>query len=249
MGFNNKVAIVTGAASGIGLGIAKALVQRGAIVALVDIDEERLVSAVQGMSGNFRTYVADVTNFNQIRLVFNEVFGAFGSLDIVFNNAGIGGTLPFEEATMADWKKIVDLNLYGVINGVTAAYPIMKRQQSGYIVNTSSIAGLIPFGGQTLYNTTKFAVTGLSLTVSAELKKENICLSVVCPGMVRTRIFNKPIIGDEVSDDKVTVPQEAISVDEAVRDIMEGIGKKRRIIITPKSLRRYYLWYRLRGSL
>jgi NADP-dependent 3-hydroxy acid dehydrogenase YdfG len=247
--FHDKVVIITGAASGIGLGIASELSKHGAVVVMLDIDKDRLEKAGrEHVAGRYETRVVDVTDFDQVKSAFERVHEKYGHIDYLFNNAGIGGTMPLEEATLPHWKKIIDLNLYGVINGVTAVYPVMKKQKSGYIVNTSSIGGIMPFPGQTLYNTTKYAVAGLSLSMEKELKKDNIHISIICPGMVKTRIFYKPIIGSEAAEDHVKIPKEAISVQSAVQDIIHGIVRKRKVIITPKFLKMWYLKYRLTGN-
>jgi len=248
--FNDKVIIITGAASGIGLGIASELSKLGAVIVMLDIDRERLEKAgKENIAGKYETGVVDVTDFNAVQGAFESILEKYGHIDYLFNNAGIGGTLPLEEATMSHWKKIIDLNVYGVINGITAVYPIMKKQKSGYIINTSSIGGIMPFSGQTLYNTTKYAVAGLSLSAANELKKDNIDISIVCPGMVKTRIFYKPIIGNEAHEEHVKIPREAISVKSAVKDIISGIVHKKKIIITPWFLEWMYLKYRLTGNI
>jgi len=248
MELKDKICIITGAASGLGNGMAQKLVEYGAIVVLLDIDEVRL-NQFKKVNANFSNYIeiknVDVTKYEDVNNCFLDIYKKYGKIDYLFNNAGIGGTLPFEQATLKHWDKIINLNLYGVINGINAVYPLMVEQNYGNIINTSSISGIIPFSGQVLYNTTKYAITGLSLSLIKEAKKHNINVSIICPGMVKTRIFNKPIIGEEVPDEYVKIPKEAISVDDAVKDIFEGISKKKRIIITPKYLRKYYFKYRL----
>lgn len=245
--FKDQVAVVTGAASGIGLGLAKEIVSQGGIVALFDKDKDRL-NAVSADFPKQSTLVksVDVTSFEEIQAGLVEVKKTFGSIHFMFNNAGIGGTLPILDATMEQWDSIIKLNLYGVINGVMAVLPLMKEQKSGYIINTSSISGIIPFPGQALYNTTKFAVTGFSLSLEKELQEMGINISIICPGMVKTRIFYKPILGAEAPEEMVKIPKEAISVEEAVQDIVKGIQKKTRIIITPKFLQRIYRKYQLK---
>jgi short-subunit dehydrogenase len=245
--FNGKTCIVTGAASGLGKGMANRLLRYEANVVLLDIDEKRLREIISGnkeKKDKIEIKIVDVTKFEAVQQCFSDLKKTYGEIDYLFNNAGIGGTLPFEQATMQQWNKIIDLNLYGVINGVMAVYPIMVEQKSGYIVNTSSIAGIMPFPGQVLYNTTKYGVTGLSLSLIKEARQHNINISIICPGMVKTRIFYKPIIGKEASEEEVKIPREAISVDEAINDIFDGLKKKKPIIITPKFLRKYYRKYR-----
>lgn len=250
--YKNRIAVVTGAASGLGYGIASKLLELGAHVAFLDIDSERLNQVEtenEDRKGLFETRRIDVTKCDELLQYFSDLQSKHGRIDYLFNNAGIGGTLPFENASQEHWETIVRLNLFGVINGITAVYPIMKGQRSGHIINTSSISGIIPFPGQALYNTTKYAVTGLSLSLESELKNYNIKISIICPGMVRTRIFYKPIIGEEATEDMVNIPQEAITVEEAVEDIFDGIEKDKQVIITPRSLEQYYSLYKSTGKL
>jgi NADP-dependent 3-hydroxy acid dehydrogenase YdfG len=248
----SKICIVTGAASGLGEGISKYLLSKNAIVILFDIDKKRLQDFCENNKqyiGNFEIQVIDVTSYDEMYKSITEINNKYGQIDYLFNNAGIGGTLPFEQATIQHWNKIVSLNLFGIVNGIQITYPLMLKQNYGNIINTSSISGLIPFQGQTLYNTTKFAITGLTLSLVREARKHNIYICAICPGMVKTRIFYKPIIGEEASEIDVVIPKEAISVEQAVKDIFIGIEKKKNIIITPKILRKYYTRYRLLGKL
>jgi len=248
MEFKDKICIITGAASGIGNGMAQKLVEMGAIVFLLDIDEIRL-NQFKTLNANYINNIEirkiDVTQYKDVKNCIFDIYKKYNKIDYLFNNAGIGGTLPFEQSTLQHWEKIINLNLYGVINGINVVYPLMVKQNYGNIINTSSISGIMPFSGQVLYNTTKYAITGLSLSLIKEAKNHNIYVSIICPGMVKTRIFYKPIIGEEAPDEYVKIPKEAISVDDAVKDIFEGIRKKKRIIITPKYLRKYYFKYRL----
>jgi len=248
--FDGKIAIVTGAASGIGLEISKGISARGARVVLCDVDKKRLESLdASTFSCPIKKYLLDVTNLEDVIHTFTKVHQELGRIDFLFNNAGIGGTLPFAEATQAHWEKIINLNLMGVINGTTAVYPFLQQQQHGHIVNTSSISGIIPFPGQVLYNTTKYAVTGFSLSLEHELQEMNVHISVICPGVVNTRIFYKPIIGEEAPEEFVKIPEEAISVEEAVEDILRGIEEKKSIIITPQFLKPIYENYKSTGKI
>ena len=172
MNLSGKTCVVTGAASGLGNGIAIKLIENQANVILIDIDGKRLneFSTNNKQKSNFEIKALDVTDFESIRQYFIHIQNKYGKIDYLFNNAGIGGTLPFETATIQQWNKIINLNLFGVINGVTAVYPIMVAQKSGYIINTSSISGIMPFPGQVLYNTTKYGIAGLSLSLLPEAK-------------------------------------------------------------------------------
>jgi len=252
MNFERAVCLVTGAASGLGRGITLELLHRGARVVALDRDEARLKTLVEEATGHrsrLETKITDVTAPRGPQEAIDACVATWGRIDALFNNAGIGGTLPFADATDDQWRAIVELNLMGVVHGTRAAYPHMVSQGSGLIVNTSSIAGLVPYPGQVLYNTTKFAVTGFSLTLADEARRQGIEVAVFCPGMVRTRIFYKPILGQEAREEDVEVPPEAISVNQAVDDLFRGLKKKNRVIITPGWLGWWYLRYRLFGSL
>jgi len=170
-----------------------------------------------------------------------------GRLDYLFNNAGVGGTLDVRHATVAHWRRIVDLNLMGVVHGVQAAYPLMIEQGSGHIVNTASISGLVPWPGQTLYNTTKFAVVGLSHTLRAEAARFGVKVSVICPGPVQSAIWSKSILGSRAATD--IVPANAISASEAAAIIWRGVQANKATIIFPRESRIAALMYRLHPRL
>ena len=223
--FEGKVCIVTGGASGIGYGLSEELLKRGAIVYMLDNREENIKTTEEKLAAfkNARFAVADVTIEEQVRTVIEDVAKENGHLDYVFNNAGIGATLPFEKATLEFWRKVVDINLWGVIYGINAAFPIMDKQGFGHIVNTSSLAGIWPTPYQALYCTTKFGVLGMGLSLSYELEAKGIFVSTICPSNVAT-----PIFGDYAP------PEDAISVEEAVQIMLRGVANKEKIIILPE---------------
>src|SRR4051794_31394559 len=152
----SRIAIVTGGASGIGRAIATALVRRGDTVTVADIDKQRAEEVAERLSelGTAEAAGLDVTDAEAVGALFGSVKDRHGRLDLVFNNAGIavgGGT---EELTLDHWNKTIDVNLRGVVHGVHAAYPIMLAQGSGHIVNTASLAGLVPAPMMLPYTTT-----------------------------------------------------------------------------------------------
>lgn len=241
--FDGKVCVVTGAASGIGLAVSAALLAAGAAVVLADRDADRLAAAVAelaGHDGRVDSATVDVTDARQVQNLVDDTVARRGALDYLFNNAGVGGTLPIGDATLEHWRRIVDLNLWGVIHGVHAALPVMRRQRSGHIVNTASLAGLVPFPYQSLYCTTKFGVVGMSECLRHELAADNIRVSVVCPGNVVSRIFGTPIIGEAV---EAEAPQDAIPAEEAARIILEGVAGAEGIIAFPDGPRRLWRQY------
>ena len=189
-----KTAFVTGGAGGIGLAMAQAFLHEGMHVAIVDVDAAALESAQQQLSGSNRTVVAhqlDVTDRVQFAQVADAVEAQLGPIHVVCNNAGVyrGGTM--DAVTYADWDWVLGVNLGGVVNGVQTLVERIKRHgEGGHIVNTASMAGVVTSPGLGVYNTSKFAVVGLSEALRLDLEPHNIGVSVLCPGMVRTQILD-----------------------------------------------------------
>jgi NAD(P)-dependent dehydrogenase (short-subunit alcohol dehydrogenase family) len=194
--YRDAQAIVTGAASGIGFALAAELLRLGARVALADIDDAALATAVARLDADpSRIYAAplDVTSEAAVRAFVADVLGRWGRLDFLFNNAGIGIGGEVQHLTAEHWARVIAVNLWGVVHGVLAAYPVMVRQRAGHIVNTASIAGLVNFPTATPYATTKHAVVGLSLSLRAEAEHYGVRVSVLCPGVIATRIFERAL--------------------------------------------------------
>lgn len=207
-----RVAFVTGGASGLGLSMARSLLNRGASVMLADRDAEGLERAVAALSSDTNqvaSVVCDVADANEIEKAAQATIDHFGKVHIVVNNAGVGlGGQPGEIA-LQDWRWIVDINLMGVVHGVEVFTPLIQSHgEGGHIINTGSMAGHVAPGGMGPYNATKYAVVGYSEGLKAELAPHNIGVSVLCPGWVRTNIhttgFGRPSGGptlEEAKDD------------------------------------------------
>ncbi|MGA7577789.1 MAG: SDR family NAD(P)-dependent oxidoreductase [Desulfobaccales bacterium] len=233
--FRDKGCVVTGAASGIGFALTEALLQAGAVVFMADRDTQTLASAVEQLSTyatRVHSMAVDVTNQEQVQHMVEEAASRHGRLDVLFNNAGMGGTAPIDAVTLEHWRLIIDINLWGVIYGTHFALPIMRRQGGGHIVNTASMAGLIPPPFQALYCATKYAVVGLSESLRFELGDEGIHFSVVCPGNVATRIFGK-----------TKPPEDSVSAEEAAKITLEGVAQKQGIIALPEKYRQMWRRY------
>jgi NAD(P)-dependent dehydrogenase (short-subunit alcohol dehydrogenase family) len=241
--FRGKGCVVTGAASGIGFALTDALLQAGAVVFMADRDTKTLTSAVEQLgtyAGRVHSMSVDVTNQGQVQHMVADAASRHGRLDVLFNNAGIGGTIQISEVTLEHWRRIIDINLWGVIYGIDAALPIMRKQGGGHIVNTASIAGLLPIPFQALYGATKYAVVGLSECLRFELEDEGIHLSVVCPGNVASRIFGTPILGERI---EAKPPADAIPAAEAAKTILAGVANKEGIIVLPEKFRQMWRQY------
>ncbi|MDY9925725.1 SDR family oxidoreductase [Methanosarcina sp.] len=233
--FKDKRCLVTGANSGIGYAISEALLEKGAIVFMAGRSAESLESAAKSLdaySGQIRILLVDVTKQPEVDKAIQDMIALEGRIDFLFNNAGIGGTMPTVDATLEHWQSIIDVNLWSVIYGINAALPVMLLQGRGHIVNTASIAGLIPFPFQALYCATKYAVVGMSESMRYEFAEEGIHFSVACPAAVVSRIWKKPILGPV--HEEVEAPEDAIPAEEAARIILEGVAEKKGIIVVPE---------------
>lgn len=194
-----KVAFITGGASGIGLGMAKAFARAGLKVVIADVREDHLEEATayfrelaaSGRRSEAQVHALklDVTDRAAMAAAAQEAEAVFGPVEVLCNNAGIGIIGEIKRASYDDWDWIIDVNLKGVVNGVQTFLPrMLAHGRGGHIVNTASMAGLMSYSTAGLYITTKFAVVGLSEALRAELAREGIGVSAFCPGGVRTNI-------------------------------------------------------------
>jgi NAD(P)-dependent dehydrogenase (short-subunit alcohol dehydrogenase family) len=193
--FAGKTAFVTGGASGIGLGICKALLSEGMNVVIGDVNDSHIAGARDEVSGANTAFVkVDVTDRGSVADAAAAAVAAFGRIHVLCNNAGIAGGGAVADPGFADWDRAMAVNLGGAVNVVKTFVPLIREHGSGgHIVNTSSIAGIIPLpyeGGA--YTTAKFAVCGLSESLRLSLAPEGIGVSVLCPGLTRTRIQEAP---------------------------------------------------------
>jgi len=192
-----KTAFITGAASGMGLGMARAFTDAGMQVMLADIDAETLSQVEAGLKesgANVSSIVCDGTKEKSVLEAAEATVDVFGSVHVLCNNAGVGAGGMFDELSQSDWDWVIGVNYLGVLYGCQAFIPHIKRQaEGGHIVNTSSMAGLLGgMAGWGPYNSTKFAVVGLTEVLRQEGREGGFGASVLCPGGVNTNIFDAP---------------------------------------------------------
>ncbi|MBD2541230.1 SDR family oxidoreductase [Coleofasciculus sp. FACHB-SPT36] len=188
---DGKVAIVTGASAGIGEATAIALAAEGAQVAIAARRFDRLNAIADGIAatgGKALSIVADITDETQVQNLVQKANAQFGRVDILVNNAGIALSGNIEGANTSDWRRMLDLNVLGLMYATHAVLPILKAQGSGHIVNISSVAGRTARVGIGGYNATKWGVNGFSESLRQEVCKHNIRVTIIEPGMVDTEI-------------------------------------------------------------
>jgi NAD(P)-dependent dehydrogenase (short-subunit alcohol dehydrogenase family) len=194
--FAGKVAVITGGASGIGRAIAERCVGNGVKVVLADIEPgalDRAGSELKALGATVLTVRTDVARRSDVESLADRAFDAFGSVDLLFNNAGVAAGGPPWEATWNDWEWVIGVNLWGVIHGVKVFLPRMLAQNTEcHMINTASSAGLSAGGFSAPYAVTKHAVVALSesLYLTLEQRKALVAVSVLCPGLVHTNIGN-----------------------------------------------------------
>lgn len=239
--------MLTGAAGGIGQALAAALVGRGDDVVMVDVhpDVHRAADQLRATGpGTARAVRGDVCDPSVLQAVVDELVADAGRLDVMVNNAGVLVTGYTDELSLAHWQRVVDVNLYGVIHGVHAAYPMMAAQGFGHIVNMSSLAGLMPTTLGVPYATTSHAVVGLSMSLRGEAAARGVQVSVVCPAVVDT-----PMIDAGNPADLPALPtrlparqglerrHRPVPASLVAQDILVGMERGQAIIVTPRSAR------------
>ncbi|KUI30687.1 short-chain dehydrogenase [Mycobacterium sp. IS-1742] len=250
MTFAGRQAIVTGAGSGIGAALCRALAAAGAEVLCTDIDADAAEATARPLGA--RSARLDVTDAAAVQRTVDDVVARSGRLDMMFNNAGISWGGDTELLTLDQWNAIIDINIRGVVHGVAAAYPQMISQGHGHIVNTASMAGLTAAGLISSYVMTKHAVVGLSLALRSEAVAHGVGVLAVCPAAVETPILDKGAIGGFVGRDyylqgqRVKAPYDA---DRLANDTLRAVQRNKAVLVKPRQAHAAWVFARLAPGL
>ncbi len=247
-----RTALVTGAASGIGLETAVAFAERGADLVVCDLDESGLSAAVKRIEGLGRRVVVarrvDVSKADEMEAFAGEVHQRIEAVDILMNNAGVAIGGPFLSTSLEDWNWIVGINTLGVVHGCHFFIPNMvERGQGGHVVNVASAAGYTASSVLAAYNTTKFSVVGLSEALWEELHPHSIGVTAICPGLIDTPITrNSKLVGEMDSAERREemirgYQRRGYPPERVARNILKAIEKNR--VIAPISIEAWTLYY------
>lgn len=252
--FRDKVAIVTGGASGLGMALSEELGKRGATVVPVDVNQEGAQKVAAGITstGGKATYAhLDVTLYENAEKVIKDITDKYGRLDLMFNNAGTTVQGESRDLAVHHWHKVIAVNLLGVIYCTIAAYPIMVKQGDGQIVNISSLAGLIPLPNEVPYCTSKWGIAGFTNSLRLEGADLGIKINLVCPGLMHTPLHDSNHWVN-INQDKLNQPVPKkffMTPAKAAQEILKGVERNKAINIFPFYARFISRLYRFSPSI
>jgi len=237
-----RTALVTGAGSGIGRASALLLAEHGARVHIGDIDlqaAEAVAVEIEAVGGSAAAHGIDVSDANAVEALAAGVFADDGFVDILHNNAGIGHGGNVEATTVEDWRRVIDVNLLGVAYCVQAFVPrMLARGRPGSVINTASMAGIVPAAKMAPYCASKFGVVGLSEALNAELSPRGIHVSAICPGIIDTPIVSTAIMRGDFADIQASATRfysrRGASPEEVAQAVLRTISTHKLIVPVPR---------------
>ncbi len=251
--FEGAVAIVTGGGMGLGEALCEELARRGATVVVADIDDDaaRQVAARLAESGATAGAVqVDVANETDVAQLIESTVAEYGRVDYMINNAGIAIGGDARDLSMQQWRRVLDVDLLGVLYGTVYAYQVMARQGHGHIVNISSLSGLIPQPGNAPYCTSKHGIVGLSLSLRAEGAELGVKVSAVCPGDMKTAIYDNMVVANMPREQVAALSRRThylmpqMSAHAAACAILRGVDRNRPLIVFPTAVQAIWQLYR-----
>jgi NADP-dependent 3-hydroxy acid dehydrogenase YdfG len=228
-----KVAVITGASSGIGQAAARLLVNEGVHVILVARRLDRLAALAKELGAAATVVQADVADPAQVKGLFDQVRARFGGLDLLFNNAGIGISAPFEDSAPEDWKTMIDVNLYGVFNCTHEAIALMRGRPGAMISSVSSVGGRYGVQNWSVYSATKYAVVGFHDALRKELGADRIRVSVIEPGAVWTEFGQN--VSEAIKERREKL--DALSADDVAQALVYAFAQPANVLVEEILLR------------
>ncbi len=232
--FQNRVVIVTGGASGIGLATCREFAKQGARIAMLDQDQDSLENCHKTFADNGYDILAmkcDVTNEIACQESINQVLNRFGQIDILFNNAGITQRGLFENTEINVFKKVMDVNFFGSLYCTKAALPSLIKSKGMIIVN-ESIAGVAPLLGRTGYSASKHALHGMFTSLRCELHRKSVHVMIVCPGFIKTNLQTRALGSNgKIASHEQTTVGKSDTPENVAKQIADGIVKKKSMLV------------------
>ena len=251
--FQNTVVIVTGGGMGLGQALCEELARHGAKVVIADIDGDaasQVAERLQQSGLQADAVHVDVANEADVARLVERTVAAYGHLDYLFNNAGIAIGGDARDLSVEQWRRVLDVNLLGVVYGTISAYQVMARQGHGHIVNISSLSGLIPQPGNAPYCTSKHGIVGLSLSLRFEGADLGVKVSAVCPGDMKTSIYQNMVVMNMPREQIIRVSRRShylmpqMSAQDAARTILRGVVRNQALIVFPTAVQLIWHLYR-----
>jgi NADP-dependent 3-hydroxy acid dehydrogenase YdfG len=231
---DGKIIVITGASSGLGRAAAHHLSSLGATIVLAARRAERIQTLAQELNkggGRALAVTTDVSEFDQVQQLADTVVETYGRIDVLINNAGLMPLSPLDRLKVADWDRMIDVNIKGVLYGIGAVLPTMKKQESGHIINVASVAGHKVRPGSTVYSATKTAVRVISEGLRQEVKPYNIRTTVISPGAVDTELTDGVTEVDVAENIRKFYAELAVPADSFARAVAFAIGQPANIDI------------------
>jgi NAD(P)-dependent dehydrogenase (short-subunit alcohol dehydrogenase family) len=256
--YQDAVAIVTGGGMGLGQALCEELGRRGATVVVTDIDAEaadEVAGRLQQSGIAARAAHVDVADEAEVENLVASTVADFGHLDYMVNNAGIAIGGDARDLSTPQWRRVLDVDLMGVVYGTVSAYKAMVRQGRGHIVNISSLSGLVPQPGNAPYCTSKHGIIGLSLSLRFEGADLGVKVSAVCPGDMKTKIYDNMVVMNMPREQVVTLSRRThylmpqMTAQAAARAILRGVERNQALIVFPGAVQLIWHLYRLVPSL